>query len=340
MILFDASRINTGGGKVLLEYFMNRNKNRNSIMYLLDNRLDTSIINSKDYNYLIKGKDNILFSKIKLILSKKKSKYFSFINIPSILLACFQVEQIVYIHNLYIFKDIRIKFIYLRFLIRLSIFLNKRITFYVQTQTIKDNFIDTFKFRNVKIMSFYDSEKLKKYKLLHSTNKIMYDFIYLGLPSEHKNHEILLDSLEIIPKNIVFNIAMTIPEHEDMLLDRIMQHNLTSHIIITNLGLIPYEEAMDALAKSKCLIFPSLLETYGLPLIEAQIIGLDILASSLSFVDDVVVPTDTFNPLNKSDIKDCITRYISNEKNKMPELKSFNKIDDIEKILFNTRSKQ
>ena len=340
MILFDASRINTGGGKVLLEYFMDRNKERDNIVYLLDNRLNTSLVESGNYKYLIKNKNSFLPSKIKLILNKKKAKYFSFINIPSILLALFQVEQIVYIHNTYIFKNKSMKFVYIRFLIKLAIFLDKRITFHVQTKTVKDNFQETFNFKNIKIMPFYDSDKLKKYQILHASNIFIYDFIYLGLPSDHKNHELLLDALEIIPKNIVFNIAMTVPKHEDRLLDKINKHNLTSHITIINLGLLSYNEAIESLAKSKCLIFPSLLETYGLPLIEAQIVGLDILASKLSYVNDVIEPTDTFNPLDKVDIKDCITQYILNENNKNSQLKSFNKIEGIEKILFDNKGKQ
>jgi glycosyltransferase involved in cell wall biosynthesis len=340
MIIFDASRINTGGGKVLLEYFMERNKQRDNIIYLLDNRLHTSLIDYSAYKYLIKGKNSFLPSKIKLILNKKKSKYFSFINMPSILIALFQVEQIVYIHNSYIFKNKSLKFALLRFLIRLSYSLNKNITFYVQTQTVKDNFLNTFNFRNVELMPFYDSEKLKKYQKMHSLGTPIYDFIYLGLPSGHKNHELLLDALEIIPKNIIFNIAMTIPEHEYVLLNKIKQHNLTNHINIVNLGLLSYNEAMEALAKSKCLIFPSLLETYGLPLIEAQIVGLDILASNLSYVNDVIEPTDIFNPLDKMDIKNCITRYILNKNKKKPKLKSFNKIKDIEKVLFYNKGKE
>jgi len=337
MLLFDASRINIGGGKVLLEYFMDRNKKRDNIVYLLDSRLNTSLTDSSSYKYLTKGKNSFLFSKIKLIFDRKKSKYLSFINIPSVLLALFQVEQIVYIHNSYIFKNIRVKFIYLRFLIRLAIFLNKNITFYVQTQIVKDNFQDTFNFTNIKVMPFYDSDKLKKYQVLHSSNVFIYDFIYLGLPSDHKNHDRLLDALEIIPKNIVFNIAMTVPENEEELLKRIKAQNFTSHITIINLGLLSYNEAMEVLTKSKCLIFPSLLETFGLPLIEAQIVGLDILASKLSYVDDVIEPTDTFDPLDKIDIKNCITRYILNEHNKKPQLKSFNKIEEIEKKLFDEK---
>jgi len=339
MVLFDASRINTGGGKVLLEYFMERNKQRNNIVFLLDNRLNSSLINKSDYNYLIKGKDNFLFSKIKLILNKKQSKYFSFINIPSILLALFQVEQIVYIHNSYIFKDKNFKFILLRFLIKLSYLLTKKITFFVQTQAVKNNFFDTFHFTNIKIMPFYDTDKLKKYQRMHFLETPIYDFIYLGLPSAHKNHELLLDSFKLIPKNIIFNIAMTVPKHEERLLDKIKKYNLTSNISIINLGLLSYNEAMESLAKSKCLVFPSLLETYGLPLIEAQIVGLDILTPKLPYVDDVIEPTDTFNPLDIMDIKDCIIRYTLNKNNKKPKLKSLNKIEDIENIIFDDKGK-
>ena len=50
------------------------------------------------------------------------------------------------------------------------------------------------------------------------------------------------------------------------------------------------------------LIFPSLNESLGLPLIEASLQNLPIIASDLDFVYDVCKPSLTFNPFCEKDI--------------------------------------
>ena len=50
------------------------------------------------------------------------------------------------------------------------------------------------------------------------------------------------------------------------------------------------------------LIFPSLNESLGLPLIESSIYGIPIIASDLDYVYDVCKPLMTFNPFSETDI--------------------------------------
>ena len=66
--------------------------------------------------------------------------------------------------------------------------------------------------------------------------------------------------------------------------------------------------------KSKALIFPSQSETLGLPLIEAQKFGIDILASNKNFAKEYTSKERLFNPNYPKDIADTIIRYIQRKK--------------------------
>ncbi|MEY8216185.1 MAG: glycosyltransferase, partial [Colwellia sp.] len=61
---------------------------------------------------------------------------------------------------------------------------------------------------------------------------------------------------------------------------------------------------------SKALVFPSLRESFGLPLIEASSAGLPIIASELDFVRDVSCPVQTFDPSSPVSIARAIARFL------------------------------
>ena len=59
------------------------------------------------------------------------------------------------------------------------------------------------------------------------------------------------------------------------------------------------------------LIFPSLNESLGLPLIEASFYNIPIIASDLDFVYEVCKPSKTFDPLSEEDIYQKILESIN-----------------------------
>ena len=66
--------------------------------------------------------------------------------------------------------------------------------------------------------------------------------------------------------------------------------------------------------KSKALIFPSYSETLGLPLMEAQKFGIDILASDRNFAKEYTSKERLFNPTHPRDIANKIIEYIDSKK--------------------------
>ncbi len=81
-------------------------------------------------------------------------------------------------------------------------------------------------------------------------------------------------------------------------------------IAIHNLGQLPRDQVLELYTKSRALIFPSTLESFGLPLIEAQHMGVPILAPEADYVRDVCVPTETFDPLSPLSIARAVRRFL------------------------------
>ena len=65
-------------------------------------------------------------------------------------------------------------------------------------------------------------------------------------------------------------------------------------------------------AKSSALIYPSFCESIGMPLIEAKNMSIDVVASNLDFVHDIVNPIETFNPFKPKSISFSLKKYLRN----------------------------
>jgi glycosyltransferase involved in cell wall biosynthesis len=93
---------------------------------------------------------------------------------------------------------------------------------------------------------------------------------------EHKNHKLIIEldnnyNLE----DLASEILVTIPEPP----------NLRKGTIIKALGTISHQECFEYYAITNGLLFPSLMESYGLPLIEAMYVGLPIIAPKLEYAE-------------------------------------------------------
>ncbi len=83
---------------------------------------------------------------------------------------------------------------------------------------------------------------------------------------------------------------------------------------IINLGYIASrEDILCYIKQSKCMIFPSLLESFGLPLVEAEFFNIPILAPELEYVRDIVNPVNTFNAKSPISICAAVLRFMNKE---------------------------
>ena len=78
------------------------------------------------------------------------------------------------------------------------------------------------------------------------------------------------------------------------------------------------EEMNDYYQSCKALVWPSLTESFGIPLIEASRHRRDILASDLDYIHDILEISKEycFDPNSPFSIAECLDNYLSKYKNK------------------------
>ena len=131
-------------------------------------------------------------------------------------------------------------------------------------------------------------------------------FFYPASLDPHKNHKLLLSSFEKIFRDYPNRIKLILTV-DPKKLERDSSHN-KNILFIQNLSLNTIFDIYDI---SDYLIFPSLNESLGLPLIEAKINNLPIIASDLDYVYDVCNPSYTFDPYSRIDIYETIKKVIN-----------------------------
>jgi glycosyltransferase involved in cell wall biosynthesis len=147
-------------------------------------------------------------------------------------------------------------------------------------------------------------------KLVQHDEKI-WDFCYVADGEAHKNHRRLVASWVILAAHGYRpSLALTLGKRDGSLLSWLQEQIALHDLRITNLGHLPHDELLCVYGQTKALIFPSLIESFGLPLIEAREAGLPILASELDYVRDVCEPVQTFDPNSPTSIARAVNRLI------------------------------
>ncbi len=138
------------------------------------------------------------------------------------------------------------------------------------------------------------------------------DFVYIATGEPYKNHEkLILAWVELAGCGIFPSLYLTVNKNtHPSLCSWIEEISLKHNLKLTNLGFVPREEILSLYQKATALIFPSLVESFGLPLVEADQLGLPIIASELDYVRDVVCPKETFNPESTISIVRAVRRFL------------------------------
>lgn len=140
--------------------------------------------------------------------------------------------------------------------------------------------------------------------------QMKYDFVYVASGDPHKNHKLLLEAwCALAEEGYKPSLALTV--QADSALARLIEEcKLKYDLNISNLGRLHADEIPRLYNQSAALIFPSISESLGLPLIEAARFGLPILAPEMDYVRDVVEPVQTFDPHSSTSIARAVKRFI------------------------------
>lgn len=138
-----------------------------------------------------------------------------------------------------------------------------------------------------------------------------WDFVYVsdGLP--HKNHRRLFQAWELLAaEDIKPRLAVTLGPRDAALADQLNALVQRTGVRIVNLGHIDHNEVFRLYASARALVFPSLGESFGLPLVEAKQMDLPILAPELDYVRDVCNPAETFDATSAISISRAVRRFL------------------------------
>lgn len=137
-----------------------------------------------------------------------------------------------------------------------------------------------------------------------------FDYVYVASADPHKNHQVLLQSwCQLAQQGIRPSLALTLPLDSPLVaLISVLKQRWTLNI--TNLGPLSPVDVCSLYSQAGALIYPSLTESLGLPLIEASQAGLPIIAAELDYVRDIVEPVETFDPRSHTSIARAVKRHL------------------------------
>lgn len=105
----------------------------------------------------------------------------------------------------------------------------------------------------------------------------------------YKNHMTLLRALKIVQDSGITNyqLILTIKPDENGYTEKLYQYATANHLNVKFGGPIPREQVFEMYTKS-ILVFPSYVESFGLPLLEARMSGTYIVASDCPFSREIL----------------------------------------------------
>jgi glycosyltransferase involved in cell wall biosynthesis len=311
ILIVNATAIHYSGALSIFNQFINNIPEENGYMYyFFINSNYVKIAEKKNFVYIPIATANWL-ARIKWDiygmqrwLDKNKISPNLIISFQNTTVKCrYDIPQLIYYHqplplskyhwNFFKSDELTL-FLYKKFyLYFVSKYINDKTHFVVQIPSIKRAFLERIKIneRNVHILKpiimlpDYDLD----YPMTLDDN---IHFIYPATPLVYKNHIRIIESLYLIKKenpSLLFKIRVHFTfdrSMADKLFKVIHKYGLVDNIIFD--GLIPYHTLLISYKFMRALLFPSFIETFGLPLIEAAGVGTPIVVSDLPYSRDVI----------------------------------------------------
>jgi len=312
----DATLTFSPGNEALLLYLLEQLDQRNikTTVYIRHKRALKSV-SEKHLSNVVARSTNV-FGMLKR-MTQKNGRFFFFCSIPPIV---FQANSVVYFHNLDIIGEINWKEQRRSFktkikhwsMVKLIQYLHGQCrTFICQSAAVADRLNLSYPNIRVKVIPFYEpiGDVLSYDQIPGLGSNVRFDFSYPATADVHKNHFRLFDAIGIAGVKEKISVCVTIPYDAHDYIHRISEVNKKlGYEAIINFGRVTRADSLQLISQSKALIFPSLKETLGLPLLEAAELNKPIIVSDLAYAHAVVENIITFDPLNVEEIADLLTK--------------------------------
>ena len=324
-ILVDAIYSHNSGGKEVLRLLLEK-LNTTNITYLLDSRLDINSISPIKGNFITlkaSEKNRLKYYKQK---HKKFNKIICLSNVPPPIKVDSKV--LIYFHNRLLIDQrksgLSLKAKLLNYLKKHYIFyLNKKnYEWVVQTNLMKLSLSNKIDNRVHIYPIFDDSEDSRINKTQNS------EYLYVGSYAKHKNLKRLLSSFYLLAKsqNNQLTLHLTVDKEYNNELNKLIQFH--ENLKVINHGNISKTELKKLYKRSYYFVYPSLVESFGLPLLEAESYGCLLICADLKYVHEIVKPSIVFNPYSVISIKNALQEALSKKSLQASSSRVNNKIDN------------
>lgn len=212
------------------------------------------------------------------------------------------IPQIIYLHQPIPFtpikwslfrKDERIYWIYKNLYDKIIKFtINNNTTIVVQSEWLKKAASKKLKFSEDKIYVFkpnlsnIDAEKVEKIDV----DKNKYHIFYPAAGHKYKNHEIILNTLKKLKENnndIYIDLLIHFTLDKESYIGKVAKEMRVQDSICFE-SYTSYNKTLSLYKVSDLVLFPSYVETLGLPLVEAAQFGIPILVSDLEYSREII----------------------------------------------------
>jgi len=307
-IIINATSLKQGGGITILnQYFeMAKNDVENLYVFYVDEK---SSLKKSENIQVIKNNENIYYKNkffwnllgfnimLKKVYKNESPTIFSLQNFHPFGINK-NLNKIVYLHQAIPFFDEKWSFfdkeerifwfyknIYLHLIVKS---LNESSYSIVQTQWLKNRILEKNSHMKVKVekpnvsLSIKEVDSECKYKIDQSEIILFYPASY----SKYKNHKFLFEVLrELIKLNKNYKLYLTINFSEDIL-KVLKKMSIDKNVVF--LGTLKESEMKYYYESAQVVLFPSKIESFGLPLIESKEFKKKIIVNNLDLYKEVI----------------------------------------------------
>jgi glycosyltransferase involved in cell wall biosynthesis len=195
----------------------------------------------------------------------------------------------------------------------------------VQTRSMQQTAAQVLR-RTVDVVALFpDSSGYQRRKIEKDRGRsVVYDFLYVASGEPHKNHLTLLEAWKLLAsEGLRPSLCLTVSGSDYPGLVRIVEQMKADYKL--NIDNLPARSRSDMRRLYDCsgaLVYPSMVESFGLPLLEARQAGLSIIAAELDYVRDLIDPEESFDPHSPQSIARAIKRFLQIPETPLPVLTS------------------
>ncbi len=186
-----------------------------------------------------------------------------------------------------------------------------------------------YKIKGEKTFVLYHGLDFDKIDLVGYKSNLNYKYILsVGIIAPHKNYEVLIKAFGYLRNNSIYDGKLLIigdkdyyPDYTNRLKDLCKDEGVENYVYL--LGKVSYNEIFNFYKNADIFVFPSVEETFGIPLIEAMYFNLPVVASDGNEYKEYFIPFNEiadnkviyFDPFSYMDLAGKIQNLLKNKGN-------------------------